>query len=305
MVLHPEENKIKSIIDLMDDSDDRAYTMLEAEIMKMGADILPYLKDAIDHSSNDLKVTRLNYLSHQLNLNRAIAELSEWKEKDNGNLFQGLMIVARLRYPFLDVDQIYSYINKLRQDLWLEVNDNLTALEKIRVLNHVFFNQHGYKGNTKEYYAPENSFVNDVLINKKGNPLLLSAIYSIVAQSVSIPVYGVNLPRHFLLAYMDRLYQQPIRDIDTHNVLFYINPFGKGEIHNLRDIRKFLHNLNVKPKDEYLLPCTNQLIIKRCLGNLVASYQNKAENQYAEDFGVLLKIMDDGVMEGGEEFGSF
>ncbi len=303
MVLHPEENKIKNIIDLMDDNDDRAYTMLESELLKMGADILPYLKDALDNTTDDLKINRLSYLSHQLNLNRAIEDLSLWKEKDNGNLFEGLLIVARLRYPFLDVEKIYSYINKLRQDLWLEVNDNLTALEKIRVLNHVFFNQHAFKGNTKDYYAPENSFVNDVLINKTGNPLLLSAVYSIVAQSVNIPVYGVNLPRHFLLAYMDRLYQHPIKDIDTHNVLFYINPFGKGEIHNLRDIRKFLHNLNVKSKEEFLLPCSNHIIIKRCLGNLVAAYQNKAENELAEDFGVLLKIMDDGVPD-VDEFGT-
>ena len=62
----------------------------------------------------------------------------------------------------------------------------------------------------------------------------------------------------------------------------------------LRDIRKFLHNLNVEPNDELLLPCPNVTIIKRCLTNLVSSYQNKAENQMAEDFGVLLKIVDDG-----------
>jgi regulator of sirC expression with transglutaminase-like and TPR domain len=300
----PNENKIRSIIDLMDDQDEQTYRLLEDEILRMGADVIPFLKDALDETTDELKTNRLNYLSHQLNLNHASEELISWKNNSHSNLFEGLMIVAKLRYPNLDVQKIYKYISKLRQDLWLEINDNLTALEKIRVLNHIFFVQHGYKGNTKDYYAPENSFINDVLINKKGNPLLLSAIYSILAQSVNIPVYGVNLPRHFLLAYTDKLYQQPFDQLDTHNVLFYINPFGKGEIHNLRDIRKFLNNLNIKPNNEYLLPCPNSKIIKRCLANLVSAYQNKAENQYAEDFGKLLKIMDDGS-ETEQDLGGF
>lgn len=294
MAIHLEENKIRSIIDLMDDRDERTYMMLEEEILKMGVNVIPFLKNALDETDNELKIQRLSNLSHQINLTEAQEDLSLWKIDNKGNLFEGLMIVAKLRYPNLDVDKIYSYITKLRQELWLEVNDNLTALEKIRVLNHIFFTQNGFKGNTKDYYAPENSFINDVLINKTGNPLLLSAVYSIVAQSVNIPVYGVNLPRHFLLAYMDKLYPQPISNINTHNVLFYINPFGKGEIHNLRDIRKFLNNLNVEPGEEFLLPCTNNTIVKRCLTNLVTSYQNKAEHQYAEDFGRLLKIIDDG-----------
>ncbi|KAF5277932.1 hypothetical protein FQR65_LT15898 [Abscondita terminalis] len=61
----------------------------------------------------------------------------------------------------------------------------------------------GLSGNTANYHDPQNSYLNKVLESKKGNPITLACIYCVIAQRLDIPIYGVNLPKHFVLAYMN------------------------------------------------------------------------------------------------------
>jgi regulator of sirC expression with transglutaminase-like and TPR domain len=56
---------------------------------------------------------------------------------------------------------------------------------------------------TQNYHAPQNSFINIALETKKANPLMLSILYMEVARSAEIPIYGINLPEHFILCYKD------------------------------------------------------------------------------------------------------
>jgi regulator of sirC expression with transglutaminase-like and TPR domain len=143
-----------------------------------------------------------------------------------------------------------------------------------------------YSGNITNYHAPQNSFINHVLENKKGNPLMLSVIYMLICQDLSIPVYGINLPQHFVLAYLND-YANLI-DVNnkslSNNILFYINPFSKGLIFNQKDIDQFLKQLNLEPEPKYYLPCSNIDIIKRCLNNLIFSYEKLG---YVEKVGEL------------------
>jgi len=77
---------------------------------------------------------------------------------------------------------------------------------------------------------------------KKGNQTALAIIYSVIAQKLDIPVYGINLPQHFILGYVDESAQP-----ETENgVLFYINTFNKGFIFGKRDVDMFLKQLNLK-----------------------------------------------------------
>jgi len=59
----------------------------------------------------------------------------------------------------------------------------------------------------------------------------------------------------------------------SNNILFYINPFSKGLIFNQKDIDQFLKQLNLEPESKYYLPCSNIEILKRCLNNLIFSYE--------------------------------
>jgi len=112
--------------------------------------------------------------------------------------------------------------------------------------------------------------------SRKGNPLSLSLIYSIVAQSLDIPVFGVNLPNHFILAYLDENGSSLfLPDKNEYGVLFYVNPFSKGSILDANSIKEFLDGLHLPHNREYFEPCSNSAIMRRMLTNLIASFQQQ------------------------------
>ena len=54
----------------------------------------------------------------------------------------------RYQYPELQEEMIQRQLDKMRKDAWLEMNDDLTAMEQVKVLNKIFFDIHGFSGNT-------------------------------------------------------------------------------------------------------------------------------------------------------------
>src|SRR3546814_7756045 len=131
------------------------------------------------------------------------------------------------------------------------MNYEMSTLEKVKLLNHVFFKVHGFSGNTVNHQDPQNSYLNLVLESKKGNQISLALIYSLVAQKLDIPIYGVNLPQHFILAYVDDMEPVP-RGFEKHEgILFYINPFNQGFVLNKRDDFYFLRILQIEPRQSF------------------------------------------------------
>ena len=123
---------------------------------------------------------------------------------------------------------------------------------------------------------------------KKGNQILLASVYSIIAQKLDIPIYGVNLPQHFILAYLDEERESVI----DNNVLFYINAFNKGFIFGKRDVDAFLKQLKITPDERFYEPCSNTDIIKRVLRNLVSAYENAGSIEKVAEIEDLLSIFE-------------
>jgi regulator of sirC expression with transglutaminase-like and TPR domain len=217
--------------------------------------------------------------------------LKIWTDSGGLDLLAGTILVSRYQYPDLDEDKIRKQIELIKKDVWLELNPNLTAYEKVRVINHILFDVQNFSGNTANYHAPQNSYINNVLETKKGNPLMLSIIYSIIAQGLNIPIYGVNLPEHFILAYVDE-YAQRTDSEQEEPILFYINPFSRGSVFSRREIDTFLKQLKLEPSKKYYESCSNIDIIKRQIRNLINAYDKLAYPQKVEDLKKLLDIVE-------------
>jgi regulator of sirC expression with transglutaminase-like and TPR domain len=93
----------------------------------------------------------------------------------------------------------------------------------------------------------------------------------IIAQRLNMPVYGVNLPRHFVLAYADEYFTRPDR-IQDSSVMFYINPFSKGTAFSRKEIEYFIRQLKLPSLPEFFQPCSNLDILIRVCNNLINSY---------------------------------
>ena len=284
------EREIRSLVSLIDDNE--VYETVFAKIVDLGDEVINILDEELEVTLDVVKNNRLQAAYNQIILNSCIAEMREWKKNNARNLFRGLTIISRLRYPQLDLAFVNQEINRLKDSLWLELNDNLTALEKVRILNNVFFDMYGFTGDTKDFFNPKNSFLIDVLKRKKGNPITMSSLYSIVAQSVGIPIYGINLPRHFIVAYADSLLRHPYASVKRNEILFYVNPFAKGEIYSQKEVLGFLNKLNIKTKDELLLPCSNKITLQRTLNNLILIYKNNGDKFLEDGYKKLKEVLD-------------
>ena len=128
-----------------------------------------------------------------------------------------------------------------------------------------------------------------MLESKQGAPLTIGLIYSIIAQSLDLPVYGVNLPNSFVLAFMD--YNQSNFIINQQNdfgVLFYINPKALGDILDAREIDAFLSSRNLNPNRSHFEPCSNSSLIKRMIEDLMISFQHIGDDRKASDLNELI-----------------
>ena len=285
-----DKKEVNALISLLDDPDESIFNNIREKLISIGNDIIPELEAAWENSFDPLIQNRIEDIIHHIQFEKISTELKIWSKSPNQNLLQGVLLVNKYQYPDVDEAKIKKHLEQIKQDVWLELNDNLTALEKVKVINHIIFDVHNFSGNTSNYHAPQNSYLNNVLESKKGKPLSLSILYTIVAQDLKIPIHGVNLPEHFILAYKDQNNILPESEKKS-NVLFYINAFSKGAVFSKREIDMFLKQLKVDPRPSFFEPCSNLEIIKRLLRNLVNSYEKLGYPRKSQELGSLLNSL--------------
>ncbi|MBZ0207949.1 MAG: transglutaminase-like domain-containing protein [Flavobacteriales bacterium] len=285
------DTEIQALITLIDDPDEGIYCHVRDRILALGQPVVSVLEHAWEQDDQgDLVRNRIEDLLHTIHLDITYHRLEAWREAGGEDLLEGALAVCRYRYAELDEHRVKSRLAAVRQDIWLELNDNLTAFEKVRVFNHIFFQVHGFKGNKRNYHAPQNSYINEVLECRKGNPLSLALIYQLLAEELELPMRGVNLPNHFVLAYMDET-GVAASEFGHGDVLFYVNAFSQGDILGKAEIDEFLGKLDLPLEENFYQPCTNIDIVRRLLNNLLNSYEKLNDPDRVEDLKRLLTAL--------------
>jgi regulator of sirC expression with transglutaminase-like and TPR domain len=289
-----DKKELNALLSLLDDPDKDVFLQVREKFLSLGAEAIPVLEGAWEQSFDTSLQIRIENIIHNIQFNSTAHALKEWAATPEQNLLAGALLIAKYQYPDLNEQKIKKQIQQIRQDVWLELNDKLTALEQVKIINHILFEVHNFSGNTQNYHAPQNSYINNVLESKKGNPLSLSLIYLIVAQDLKIPIYGVNLPEHFVLCYKD-IHQLMLvktkrdEEMIEQGILFYINPFSRGAVFGKKQLEIYLKKMDLEAQPEHYKPCTNLEMIKRLLRNLVFSYKKLG---YAEKQDELQKLLD-------------
>jgi regulator of sirC expression with transglutaminase-like and TPR domain len=285
-----EKNELKALIHLLEDPDEQIFEQIRGKLLSLGQQVIPALEDVWETTFNNVLQTRIEDIIQTIQFNSVRHALQNWASSGGDDLLTGTMLIARYQYPDLDEEQVKKQIELIRKDVWLELNPNLTAYEKVRVINHILFDVYNFTGNTSNYHAPQNSYINNVLESRRGNPLLLSILYSIIGQGLNIPIYGVNLPEHFILAYRDDMAERSNAE-EEEPILFYINPFSRGAVFSRREIDDFLKQLKLDPNRSFYESCSNIDIIRRQLRNLIIAYEKLGYPNKVEDLKKLLDIL--------------
>lgn len=279
--------EISALVKLLDDPDPEIYQHIEKRLLEYGAEVVHFLEHAWEQSLDSLLQERIENIVHKIQFSSVKEDLNLWFQSGAFDLLQGALVINRYQYPDLDEQKVILQIEEIKREIWMGLQYEMSSIEKIKLINHIFYNVYGFSGNTKNHHDPQNSYINQVLESKKGNQISLAIIYSTIAQKLDIPVYGVNLPQHFILGYID----EGKREEHEFGVLFYINAFNKGAIFGKHDVDQFLRQLNLDPMPGFYAPCSNVEIIRRIIRNLISSYENLGSTEKVTELKELQDIL--------------
>jgi regulator of sirC expression with transglutaminase-like and TPR domain len=293
------DERLRAMVSLLDDPDPEIYRRVQQDLDALGVHAVAQLEELWIQTEEVKERRSLEMVIHRLRWNDIQCHLTAWLEGDRSELLSALCIIARYQYPNLDEQAVRQTLQALRIEVWMGLNEQMTALEQVRHLNFVLFRVHKFRGNTDEYLNPNNNFINKVLETRKGNPLMIGLVYMLIAQKLDLPIFGVNLPQHFVLAYLEQgsySGQNKSEDFQQESYrrpLFYINAFNMGSVFGKRDVDQFLKMVQVEPKDQFYRACTNTEILLRLFANLESSYRDAEEFHKISEVQALQKLIKD------------
>jgi len=163
------------------------------------------------------------------------------------------LAIAR-EFRDVDADRALSALDALGSELAERVAETGGAPETVaRACSRLLGGQHGFRGDREHYDDPDNSMLDVVLAKRTGLPILLSVVYIEVARRADIPIGGVGLPGHFVVAHFG-----------AHPPLL-LDPFDRGAV------------MSALVGHEAIRPWRPHEIAMRMLNNLVGSYERRAD----------------------------
>lgn len=280
-----------ALIRLLDDPDPNVIELVWKKIIEIGAPMIPFLDEAWKKTAEPQMLENIEQLIRSLRLSQLSTDLTRWTECADGSLLEGAWLLCRIQFPDLQIDDIRGKLKPIRNEIWLELNNNLTALEKIKVVNYYLFQKHHFRINVKHPDSPGSHFFNTLIDTKQGNPISLAIFYSILCIDLGLPVYGVDIPGSIVLVYHDLPLPLPVHQIDRETpALFYINPVNRGAILGHKEILYFLTQNRIKPVPARFRACKNDILIYKQLLKLEADYRTFGNLPRAEQVNSLIKL---------------
>ncbi|NJL52086.1 MAG: tetratricopeptide repeat protein [Hydrococcus sp. SU_1_0] len=205
------------------------------------------------------------------------------------DLAKASLCFAQAEYSDLEPQVYLQVLDRIASEIELQLPAERYPLKVIQTINHHLFDTLGFRGNQKNYYDPDNSFLHQVLDRKLGIPISLSVVYLAIAQRLNFPMVGVGLPGHFLI--------RP----DFEDAGIFVDPFNRGAILFAQDCQQRLdeaYQQQLKLDTSWLAPVSNKQILVRMLNNLKFIYLHRREIDKAlSTMSGILKIYPDQTVE--------
>lgn len=186
-------------------------------------------------------------------------------------LLPAALLIARDEYPGLDARACDALVQAHVDHLQVEVDAIDSTALKMAAINRHLFDEVGYSGNHDAYYDPRNSYLNQVLERRLGNPISLAMVQMEVARRLGIPLDGVSFPGHFLVR------------LPVDGGLLVMDPFNGGRPLAVEELRERArpHLGGEVPDDGMLLqildPAPHRAILARVLRNLYGVYSEAGQ----------------------------
>lgn len=294
-----EENVLRALISLLDDEDREVYSHVREKLLSLGPEVIPSLEQVWTENNYPAIHEKLEDLIHDIQFSSLRRDFAQWAASLDADLLTGAWLVSRLVFPGSELDDIRRKMLRLRQHIWLELNANQTPLEQVHTFNQILFYHEAFRGHQAD--DPHSFCLPYVLEKRTGNSLSLGILYLCLSADLNLPVYGVNLPRHFVLAFSRRMLFSFSKDeaLTESDLLFYINPVNKGSVFSRNEIKDYLKRLKLDPNPSHFLPASPKQIILLLIQQMQEAFQAQKDTDRQQDLEQLKQMLLDEM--GGEE----
>ncbi len=270
--------EIYALTTLLDDPDSLIYDQVERKMISIGKEIVPILENTWKNTRNMLVQTRIEHIVDTINFQKIESSFEAWNKSNEPDLLDAMMIINGIQYPNVDCRTYYNVIEDKVREIWLELNDNLTAFEKVNVINKVLFEIWNFRSvNESSYDSFQYNFLSNLMELKCGNQFSIACLYLVLAEKLDLPIYPVLLEDQLILTYAGS--HRPVDEIDNEDILFYINPNENGIVFDEHSIKAWLQKHELENNADYYLPVSTKSLVSLYIGRLIMGYQEEQDNK--------------------------
>lgn len=287
-----ETNKeISALFTLIDDPDEEVFGAVSDKIVDYGKNIIPNLEHLWETTPNEEIQGRIELLIHRLHYTDLTEDFRQWSISGHHDLMLGAMLACKFQYPEVSTTPVLQEIEKVRRNIWLELNNYLTPLEQINIVTSILYSYYGLKGGETSYQESNEFLLHKVLEAKRGNQVSNGILYLILCELLDIPVKAIGVPKQFVIAYFKPGYSEENLPNPINKIEFFIDPTS-GQVFTHKEVESYFKRIAVPPVGTYFKPQTNKKIIQQLLQELSKCFDDDKNRYKQAELNDLARLLD-------------
>jgi regulator of sirC expression with transglutaminase-like and TPR domain len=286
-----ETKEISALFKLIDDPDEEVFGAVSSKIVDFGKTIIPNLEHLWENTPSEHIQERIELIIHRLHYTDLTEDFRQWTLAGHHDLLVGALLVSKFQYPDLATSATLVEVEKIRRNIWLELNNYLTPLEQIRIVTGILYSYYNLKGNEVAYTDVNEFLIHKVLESKRGNQLSNGILYLIFCDLLDIPVKAVSIPKQFVLAYFKPGYSDEATDDYQSKIEFFIDP-SSGMVFTHKDVDNYFKRISVPPVPSYFKPLSNKKVIQQLLEETSKCFETEKDLYKKDELLKLAALLD-------------
>jgi len=287
-----ETNKeITALFTLIDDPDEEVFGVVSDKIIDYGKTIIPSLEHLWETTPDEGTQNRIELLIHRLHFTDLTEDFRQWSISGHHDLMLGAMLTCKFQYPDIVTSPVLQEIEKIRRNIWLELNNYLTPLEQINIVTSILYSYYGLKGGETNYKEPNEFLLHKTLEAKRGNQLSNGILYLVLCELLDIPVKAISIPKQFIVAYFKPGYSEENLPDPFKKIEFFIDP-TTGQVFTHNDVESYFKRIAMTPDPGCFRPKKNKPVIRHLLQELSNCFSSDKELYKQSELKALAGLLD-------------
>lgn len=276
-----ETREINALFTLIDDPDEEVYSTVSEKLVAYGKNIIPNLEHLWETTLSEEVQERIEMIIHHLHFTDLFDDLVEWRDSSYHDLLFGALLVSKFQYPDLPTTPVLQDIEKIRRNVWLELNSFLTPLEQANVLSSIIYNYYNLKGVEVNYEHADDFFINKVLESKKGNALTNGILYQVMCDQLDINAKIIKIPKQCIIAFYHSDYDQATHMGHPQDKIHFYVDATTGQAFSHKDVENYFEKIAVTASPAHFKPQSPVCIIQTLLKEAAKCF-NLPSNKYKQ-----------------------